>query len=546
MTDPLPTHRGGAKLLIFCTALVSLPSVYALSSLTSSSSLWSPAHPSAVRAVRRVHVGTCSTPSCEARSSRLHIGLRSSKDSASDCCEEPENFEVVANGSSLPMPSKKSSKKSRKVRRARCVDFPSSAYRKQKQTTRSRPSGRDRGGGRKKSKNKRRERVPSVSLKSRRSQAASILEPEFASIEESAERTRLLESRSYARSDAFLSSEICRPPTLEDLSPPDVKPFDRYWAGAPFRFSVLIAAYFFFPYLTMFLDEFVTMPPNELDEITSKFGPGISILYGTFVSLTLNILYNRQQSIQKDVSTESALLSLIQRKILSIFRDDRESAIEGSQCVADQIRTLVRGSRGMELMGIMYSDPYARILELIEDHEYKLLTQSNDLGAQGVVLGSARDVLKDLVKVRAQRLSDEALALPPTHFFILSVLTTLILLGYSISILPTVDPTGRPSNESSILFAVLCATYVLFFNFASDINQPFQGVYQLRRSSTATHLLQTKFLIANHPLVRGEVDFDAVEEDENTVRIRSPGLGDMMMVSSDLYPLPEDTSDILD
>ena len=483
-----------------------------------------------------MHVGTCSTSSCKARGSRLHIGLRSSKDS--DSCEEPENFDVVANGS----------KKSRKVRRARCVDFPSSAYRKQKQTTRSRPSGRDKGGGRKKSKNKRRERVPSVNLKSRRSQAASIaiLEPEFASIEEAAERTRLLESRSYARSDAFLSSEICRPPTLEDLSPPDVKPFDRFWAGAPFRLSVLIAAYFFFPYLTMFLDEFVTMPPNELDEITSKFGPGISILYGTFVSLTLNILYNRQQSIQKDVSTESSLLSLIQRKILSIFRDDRESAIEGSQCVADQIRTLVRGSRGMELMGIMYSDPYARILELIEDHEYKLLTQSNDLGAQGVVLGSARDVLKDLVKVRAQRLSDEALALPPTHFFILSVLTTLILLGYSISILPTVDPMGRPSNESSILFAVLCAIYVLFFNFASDINQPFQGVYQLRRSSTATHLLQTKFLIANHPLVRGEVDFDAVEEDENTVRIRSPGLGDMMMVSSDFYPLPEDASDILD
>ena len=451
---------------------------------------------------------------------------------ASEGFEEPDATGFSANGCSPTSP-----KKPRKIRRARCVDFPSSAYRQKSQSTRSRASGRNNSN--------KRERVPSVNLRPRKSQtAASIFEPEFASIEESAERTRLLESRSYARSDAFLSSEICRPPTLEDLSPPDVKPFDRYWAGAPFRLSVLIAAYLFFPYLTMFLDEFVTMPPNELDEITSKFGPGISILYGTFVSLTLNILYTRQQSIQNDVSTESALLSLIQRKILTIFRDDRESVIEGSQCVADQIRTLVRGSRGVELMGIMYSDPYGRILELIEDHEYKLLTQSNDLGAQGVVLGSARDVIKDLQKARATRLSDESLALPPTHFFVLSVLTGLILLGYSISILPTVDPMGRPSNESSILFAVLCAVYVLFF--ASDVNQPFQGVYQIRRSSTAAHLLQTKFLIANHPLTRGEVDFDAVEEDEKTVRIRSPGLGDMKIDSSDFYPLPDEGPKILE
>jgi hypothetical protein len=512
------------KIAFFCAAFVSSPPIHVCALNLPSS----PHTCTTFDFVRRTSlpVARTSTP----------IGLlRATK--TSESCGEPD-FGAAANGSP-------SSKKPRKVRRARCVDFPSSAYRQKSQPTRSRPRGKNNTKNRKKAK--KRERVPSVNLKPRRRQTtASIFEPEFASIEESAERTRLLESRSYARRDAFLSSEICRPPTLEDLSPPDVKPFERYWAGAPFRVSVLIAAYLFFPYLTMFLDEFVTMAPNELDEITSKFGPGISILYGTFVSLTLNILYNRQQSIQSDVSTESALLSLIQRKILTIFRDDRESAIEGSQCVADQIRTLVRGSRGMELMGVMYSDPYGRILELIEDHEYKLLTQSNDLGAQGVVLGSARDVLKDLVKTRAQRLSDEALALPPTHFFILSVLTALILLGYTISILPTVDPMGKPSNESSILFAVLCAIYVVFFNFASDVNQPFQGVYQIRRSSTAAHLLQTKFLIANHPLLRGEVDFDAVEEDENTVRIRSPGLGDLMMESSDFYPLPDESSDVLD
>jgi len=215
--------------------------------------------------------------------------------------------------------------------------------------------------------------------------------------------------------------------------------------------------------------------------------------------------------------------------------------------VADQIRTLVRGSRGQELMGVMYSDPYARILELIEEREYRLMQESNDLGAQGVVLGSARDILKDLVKTRAQRLSNEALALPPTHFFILTVLTLLILLGYTVSILPTVDLNGRPSQESSLLFAVLCAVYVLFYNFAYDINNAFQGVYQIRRSSTATNLLQTKFVIANHPLVGGEVDFDEVSEDSSTgdVLVRSPGLGDMMICKDGMYPPPEAEEEIL-
>ena len=349
-----PARCGATKTVLFAT-LFSLPAIHALS-LPSSLRQTTPrcrlrvdlrvqskaSEGSTLFSLPAIHALSLALPSTlrqTAPRKRLRVRVQSK---TSDGFEEPDTTGFSANGCSP------SEKPRRKIRRARCVDFPSSAYRQKSQSTRSRASGR--------SNSNKRERVPSVNLRPRRSQtAASIFEPEFASIEESAERTRLLESRSYARSDAFLSSEICRPPTLEDLSPPDVKPFDRYWAGAPFRLSVLIAAYLFFPYLTMFLDEFVTMPPNELDEITSKFGPGISILYGTFVSLTLNILYTRQQSIQNDVSTESALLSLIQRKILTIFRDDRESAIEGSQCVADQIRTLVRGSRGMELMGVMVS-----------------------------------------------------------------------------------------------------------------------------------------------------------------------------------------------
>jgi hypothetical protein len=146
-------------------------------------------------------------------------------------------------------------------------------------------------------------------------------------------------------------------------------------------------------------------------------------------------------------------------------------------------------------------------------------------------------------KLRATRLSDEALALPPTHFVILNLLTSLILLGYIVSILPTVDANGAPSLESSLLFGSLCTVYVLFYNFTNDLNNPFQGVYQVRRSSIASHLLEAKWFIVNHPLLRGEVDFEEVEEEPNgDVLIRSPGLGDLMFEKSDIFP-DLDTSD---
>lgn len=148
----------------------------------------------------------------------------------------------------------------------------------------------------------------------------------------------------------------------------------------------------------------------------------------------------------------------------------------------------------------------------------------------------ARDVLKDLCKIRANRLSDESLALPPTHFQILNILTVLILLGYTISILPTVPKgTGEPLDESCILFGVLVSVYVLFYNFASDLNNPFRGVYQLRRSCAASHLLEIKWLIANHPYLRGEVDFEESVEEAVGVQIRSPGLGDFWFERDDIY-----------
>lgn len=346
----------------------------------------------------------------------------------------------------------------------------------------------------------------------------------------SAKKSRLLKERSYARKEIFAEENLLVPPSLDDLSPPPSNPEDSFWISNASRALSFFAAYLTFPYVTQFLDKFlVTMPPEELEGITNQFAPGISILYGTFISLTLSILYKRQRDIQEDAATESALITMMLRNLLSLFRNNRELAIEAGQCAADQIRTLVRGSRGAELMLLMYSDPYARLQELLDRRD-------PEIDAAVGLLGSSRELIKDLYRIRAKRLSDEAAALPPTHFFILNILTVLILLGYTISILPTVNATGSPSNESALLFGVLTAVYVLFYNFANDLNSPFQGVYQVRRSSIASHLLEAKWLIANHPLLRGEVDFEEVEEAAcGEVLIKSPGLGDLWFEKDEIF-----------
>lgn len=65
-----------------------------------------------------------------------------------------------------------------------------------------------------------------------------------------------------------------------------------------------------------------------------------------------------------------------------------------------------------------------------------------------------------------------------------------------------------------------CLHVKRFYNFCSDMNDPFDGVYQIKRSSAAAYLMQIKWLIANQPY--GEkVKFDttglAPEFDGNEV-----------------------------
>lgn len=127
------------------------------------------------------------------------------------------------------------------------------------------------------------------------------------------------------------------------------------------------------------------------------------------------------------------------------------------------------------------------------------------------MINAVRDIIKDIVKSRSIRLSGESSDLPPTHFFILTLLTGIILLNYTLSILPTLADDGNPSFESRLFFALFVAVYVLFFNFARDLNNPYGGVYQIRRSGIAANFLQIKNLLVNEPFLKDRVHFD--EED---------------------------------
>lgn len=103
--------------------------------------------------------------------------------------------------------------------------------------------------------------------------------------------------------------------------------------------------------------------------------------------------------------------------------------------------------------------------------------------------------------------------------------------------LPTVDvATGSPSNESAFIFGLLTTVYVKFYNFAQDLNNPFSGLYQIRRSSTAAHLLQAKWLLVNNPLTRGQIDFDEPKSNVEDVVIRTPGIGNTVFARDDIYP----------
>jgi hypothetical protein len=193
--------------------------------------------------------------------------------------------------------------------------------------------------------------------------------------------------RSYALAGPFEKQNLGKPPVVEDLLPEPTNIEDSFYLSLPAVVLTFVGASISFPIMQGFLVHFIDTDPELLDDIVGKLVPGISILYGTFMSLTLSILYNRQRQVQESVAQETSLLSFVLHNMVFLFRKDRNRMVRAGQYTADQVRILLRESRGLEYMTIVYTDPYMKLLELVEEEEERLVEAHGDFLSKGVSTG---------------------------------------------------------------------------------------------------------------------------------------------------------------
>ena len=179
----------------------------------------------------------------------------------------------------------------------------------------------------------------------------------------------LSDYRAYGNRDLLDTDHLKLAPTLDDLNQVQPTKDKTLWSSGPYRLGVFVSSFFVFPYVCTVLSTLVTITEDEFDIINDQFTPGIGILYGTFVALTLDILYERQNKVQENASVEASLLSQVTQNVLNLFRDNVDIAQEAAQIIADQVRIIVYRSRGGEMLSIMRADPYARLLSIVDHYQ---------------------------------------------------------------------------------------------------------------------------------------------------------------------------------
>merc|ERR1719174_5118 len=140
---------------------------------------------------------------------------------------------------------------------------------------------------------------------------------------------------------------------------------------------------------------------------------------------------------------------------------------------------------------MLETDPYGVISDALED------ARNDALLSDDRRIDRATAIVDRVTQTRAARLSAEALSLPATHFSVLGSLGALLVIAYALTGAASDSPGSFPI-ETSILFGCLTGTYVLAFNFSDDLNRPFEGVYQVRRSANATAMLNARLLLDPH------------------------------------------------
>jgi len=124
-----------------------------------------------------------------------------------------------------------------------------------------------------------------------------------------------------------------------------------------------------------------------------------------------------------------------------------------------------------------------------------------------------RSDVGELFRLRSKRISHEGLGLAATHYDVMTFLCGLFLTGYSLGTVATACDGGQPAGIAHILFTLLVVGFVIFYEMCFDLNRPFDGVYQLRRSGAAMHFLEVKDLVCTHPVLRDRVVFEPMEDD---------------------------------
>lgn len=313
-------------------------------------------------------------------------------------------------------------------------------------------------------------------------------------------KKRELRSRSYAaQKSSFIQPKSYavgaskKEYTVQDLSFSDTKSIGySVW----FRSLVVIFAFLAFPSL-----ESVIMVFHD-DLNTGVVGgavlPGIGILFGTLISVTYSILLNRQATLQEIATQESSQLSLLTKEISALFHEEDHRRQVAFQHIWTHAETLINRGRLQELLQIMNSnDPLLNLRDCVSELCSTSFLSSSDLYKHrksemlDIQIPSVMATINKLLTLRSSRLSQESLNLPGIHFSILRLLALWQLVGFAVIVADNYKPgCVFPSIESRLLFCLLVGVFALSINFAYDLNQPFEGAYQVRRSSISAYLIQ--------------------------------------------------------
>ena len=189
------------------------------------------------------------------------------------------------------------------------------------------------------------------------------------------QNSRKVENRSYAANKASFSRDP--PYSLNDL---DYLSTDNVTPNALplvvnliFKYGLLfLLGWFGFPIIVQLIEPFT----NESTVTVATSINGVSVLFGTLISITYSILFNRQSQLQDAATKESATLSYLARAISDWFDVNSHlfsinDKMDHLQYIWQHCVTLVGKSRAFELVQILEADPLMNLQSMLQNVEVK-------------------------------------------------------------------------------------------------------------------------------------------------------------------------------